>query len=45
MLNEWRSVIEKAQTDRNKEREHIEGTKMIWEKIHKEGAVRVQYNK
>lgn len=41
MLSEWKDVIKGAQTDRKKEQEHIEGINRIWEKIKKEGAVKV----
>lgn len=41
MLNEWKGAIQNAQTDRKKEQEHIDGINRIWEKINKEGAIRV----
>ncbi len=41
MLNEWKKVIDEAQSDENKKWEHIEGIDRLYQKIQIEGAAKV----
>ncbi len=45
MLNEWSEVIKNAQTSPEHEKSHIEGIERIFNKINKEGAVKVMQEK
>ncbi|MFA6593891.1 MAG: SEC-C domain-containing protein [Candidatus Buchananbacteria bacterium] len=44
MLKEWGNMIKQAQTNRDKECYYINGIERVWDKIRKEGAVRIPSN-
>ena len=44
MMNEWRDIINKSQTDEKEKWRHIKGIDRIYKKIMQEGAIKIPKN-